>query len=203
MNIADIIALERHRGSCSWIATYGFVQKLASSIEAVRLCEIGVAYGYHAEHLLEQMPGIHYQGVDPYLANYDPNDPFVRDVAALYEDDAQRAMDRLFQAVSCTLMRHGGRANLLRKSSVEGAAMHSDAYFDLIYIDGDHRYDSVKSDLNAWYGKVKKGGILCGDDFDWPGVRAAVLEFMAGRGKTVTAYQMAGSTVPGKWSVEV
>lgn len=37
--------------------------------------------------------------------------------------------------------------------------------FDFIYIDGDHTYDFVKNDIEIWYPKVKKGGILCGHDY--------------------------------------
>ena len=201
MNITDMLRLERHRSTCNWISTYGFVENLAKSINAIRLCEVGVAYGYHAEHMLDHMPKIEYQGVDPYLANYDPQDPFVTDVATLYGEEPQRSMDRLFQAVNCKLTQYGGRANLLRKTSVSGAEMMSDGYFDIIYIDGDHTYDAVLKDLHAWYSKVKKGGILCGDDFNWPGVDQAVLDFMEPRGKAVIGHKSHGAALPEKWTV--
>jgi len=29
-----------------------------------------------------------------------------------------------------------------------------------VYIDGDHRYESVKKDIEAWYNKVMIGGIV-------------------------------------------
>ncbi|MDP2598879.1 MAG: class I SAM-dependent methyltransferase [Candidatus Liptonbacteria bacterium] len=38
--------------------------------------------------------------------------------------------------------------------------------FDAIYIDGDHSYDGVVSDIKGLRDKVKKGGMLCGDDYD-------------------------------------
>lgn len=34
---------------------------------------------------------------------------------------------------------------------------------DMIYIDGDHAYESVYSDAKAWRPYVRKGGILCGN----------------------------------------
>lgn len=50
--------------------------------------------------------------------------------------------------------------------------------FDFIYIDGDHTYDFVKNDIEIWYPKVKKEGILCGHDYVWDGVKKAVDEFV-------------------------
>ena len=40
-----------------------------------------------------------------------------------------------------------------------------DDYFDIIYIDADHRYNAVKKDLEITYKKVKIGGIISGHDY--------------------------------------
>jgi hypothetical protein len=56
-----------------------------------------------------------------------------------------------------------------------------DEYFDWIYIDADHNYAGVKSDLNCWYPKVKTGGFITGHDYiekTWYGVVQAVNEFL-------------------------
>jgi len=58
-----------------------------------------------------------------------------------------------------------------------------DSYFDWIYIDGSHKYDVVKKDLELSYLKVKPGGFITGDDYDskhksWgAGLMKAVDEF--------------------------
>jgi hypothetical protein len=36
---------------------------------------------------------------------------------------------------------------------------------DFIYIDADHKIDSVAADLKYWYPKLKVGGVFCGDDY--------------------------------------
>jgi predicted O-methyltransferase YrrM len=203
LNIQDIIKLERYRSHCNWIPTYGFVSHLANSIAAARVCEVGVAYGYHAEYILDTMVNVEYQGIDPYLAGYDPEDCFVTDVAALFADEPQKAMDRLFSAVSCKLTFYNGRANLMRKPSKVGAAQFVDGYFDLVYIDGNHTFSGVMADLHAWYGKVRRGGILCGDDFTWKGVNQAVLSFMTEKERTVAGHSTSTDTCPTKWSVVV
>ncbi|WP_458094687.1 class I SAM-dependent methyltransferase [Roseomonas sp. WA12] len=50
---------------------------------------------------------------------------------------------------------------------------------DLIYIDGDHEYESVIGDLRGWLPLLNEGGMLIGDDHDFSGVSAAVREVMA------------------------
>lgn len=52
---------------------------------------------------------------------------------------------------------------------------------DLIFIDGDHRYDEVKLDIIHALGMVKSGGIISGHDYihtTWPGVKKAVDEIL-------------------------
>jgi len=65
---------------------------------------------------------------------------------------------------------------LIQKKSIETSKQFEDNYFDMVYIDGDHSYDSVKTDISAWINKVKPGGFLWGDDYKWESVKAAVNE---------------------------
>jgi|WetSurSiteA1Bulk_404760.scaffolds.fasta_scaffold00897_12 hypothetical protein len=39
-----------------------------------------------------------------------------------------------------------------------------DNYLDLVFVDGDHSEDGFYRDLRIWWRKVKKGGILIGDE---------------------------------------
>lgn len=55
--------------------------------------------------------------------------------------------------------------------------LFEDKSIDLVYIDGDHSYEAVKKDIELWLPKVKDGGLLSGDDFQWEGVKKAVHEF--------------------------
>ena len=66
----------------------------------------------------------------------------------------------------------------VRMSSVDAARTYADESIDFVFIDAAHDYESVRSDLYAWFPKVKKGGTIAGHDFSWPGVVKAVNEFI-------------------------
>lgn len=169
--------LDLQRGRCSWIAGYGAVAALCKEISARRVCEIGVAYGYHAESLLGALELDLYLGVDPYEPNYDPEDSFSRDVEDLFRGKEGAPFDMLYQAVAQRLTNSGnGIATLLRLKSCEAASLIKDATFDLVYIDGDHRPHAVYDDICNWVPKVRKGGIICGDDVRWPGTEKMLIQ---------------------------
>ena len=77
------ILLDRYKAGCSWISSYGAVAALCKEISAKRVCEIGVAYGYHAESLLEELQFESSCDVDPYKSNTSAKDAFATVVERL------------------------------------------------------------------------------------------------------------------------
>lgn len=83
-----------------------------------------------------------------------------------------------------------GRATVHEGDSAAALAAFEDAFFDWIYIDGDHSYAGVKRDIAAALPKVKPGGLLVFNDYCvWSvtsmrqcGVAQAVNELMIERG---------------------
>jgi predicted O-methyltransferase YrrM len=83
-----------------------------------------------------------------------------------------------------------GKVQLHRGYSTQRAADFADSYFDWIYIDTNHTYQTTYEELRAYAPKMKPGGIIAGHDFvtgNWIsgmryGVREAVHEFCVEEG---------------------
>lgn len=107
--------------------------------------------------------------VDPWQNHYDDElDP------SSYKWD-MKIIESQFDEV----VRECGNIEKNKMTSVEGSGLFPDEFFDMVYIDGNHRYEYVKEDIIKWLPKVKKGGWICGHDYGHklcPGVKPAIME---------------------------
>lgn len=73
---------------------------------------------------------------------------------------------------------------LVNLPSVEAAKLYPDNSLRYVFLDGDHNYPGISSDLVAWYRKLAPGGIFAGHDHEppFPGVIRAVKEFFGDLG---------------------
>ena len=64
------------------------------------------------------------------------------------------------------------------------AQHEADGSFDVVFIDGDHKYRKVVADILAWRPKMKPGGLMSGHDFtNKCGVEPAVRELFQNFGQ--------------------
>lgn len=102
-------------------------------------------------------------------------------------EGGQAALEQMYRDVAARFAAEieSGQVRILRERSTAAASRFEDESLDWVYIDGDHSYEGVKADLEAYYRTVKPGGILAGDDYghvgSWfeDGVSRAVDEFAA------------------------
>lgn len=89
--------------------------------------------------------------------------------------EVQRRLVLLYQQFLSNVM-HDDLCNQIipfRTTTLEGARMLM-VRADLVYVDAAHDEESVYQDIMAWHAKLAPGGIMCGDDWDWPSVQAGV-----------------------------
>jgi len=132
--------------------------------------EIGVFKGENAESILNLLNIKELVLVDPW---------------AEYEDKVSgqsvksSEQEKRFGFVT-NKFKNNQKVRIIREYSINVAKMFEDNYFDFVYLDGDHSYEAVMVDLEAWYPKLKQFGVMCGDDYGHPsgvGVIKAVTEF--------------------------
>jgi predicted O-methyltransferase YrrM len=91
--------------------------------------------------------------------------------------------DELFNIFSKNIEPVKNNINIVKSLSWDGALNYDDNSLDFVFIDAGHDYESVKKDLNAWFPKVKNGGIIAGHDYHYNcGVFPAVNEFFKDKG---------------------
>jgi len=115
--------------------------------------EIGVERAMYSEVLARSNPGVTLHLVDAWQAYRG------------YRDHVnQRKLDGFYKE-AITRMSHFPNIRFRRQFSVDAAADLSNGSLDFVYIDGNHRLESVISDLAAWAPKVRAGGIIAGHDY--------------------------------------
>lgn len=148
--------------------------------------EVGVQYGKYSEHILLHSGLSLLISVDPWKHYADGygND------SANFEQDKQ---DRIYAEACVRLEQFDERSVVLRMESQTAARLFAPGTFDVVYLDANHSYESVRDDIAAWWPLIKPGGVLAGHDYvsedrkreiDRPyyGVKRAVDEFVQREG---------------------
>ncbi len=145
--------------------------------------EIGCAFGAYARTVLSRWRGQCYLLVDLWADQ--PHDVYREDTSAVDFSSRLRECEKLAAA--------DPRVQLVRADSVQAARGVQDGSLDFVYIDANHARPAVLADMDAWWPKLRSGGIFAGhdyyDDTAWPHfceVKTAVNEWMAARAVAFT-----------------
>lgn len=153
------------------------ITKVFKDLDITTVCEVGVRDGENLFSLVTD--GVEFAlGVDIWKNTDNPS-----------ENDlnfSQEELDKQYQNVLNKSFDYKGRVAISRKFSHEAAQDFPDEYFDYIYLDADHTYEAVKRDLEVWWPKLKKNGLIGLHDYENVthegvefGVVKAVTEFIS------------------------
>jgi len=67
---------------------------------------------------------------------------------------------------------------ILRETSKDAIEKIQHIKFDFIYLDGNHKYEFIKFDLENYFALLANGGYIVGDDYRLKDVKKAVNEFV-------------------------
>lgn len=105
--------------------------------------EVGVDRGRFSEYMLKYIPGCELICVDPWYWK-------------LRGESRYQSTIRRLEPYNATI---------IRKTSMEAVLEVEDESLDFCYVDGNHAFDWVMSDIIWWATKVRYGGIVSGHDY--------------------------------------
>src|SRR5260370_4457258 len=148
----------------------GLIDFVDTLPDACVMAEVGCYRGEATRIFLRK--AAHLTAVDPWK-DYVENNPGGGAGPMPHMADEEREFDAV-------VADHPDHVTKRKGTSVDVAASVPDASLDLVYLDGNHEYDEISADVQAWVPKVKPGGLIAGHDYDMQrsGVIRAVLELL-------------------------
>ena len=112
------------------------------------------------------------------LTSVDPFTPYDEENSSGMAVGVTEGNEELFDS-NAKFFGYDHRVRKIKKTSDRAVEDIKGETFDLIFVDGNHTYEIVKSDLELYWPLVKPGGLLVGHDYTtrFPGVIRAVREW--------------------------
>lgn len=149
MSDAELHTEQRH------VYFFGHLLKHLKSRIAV---EVGVFRGEFGAGLLRVAPQLQeYFAVDPWVPQPNSED--------LWNLGVDEQHDNFLAAAKALHAAGGERVHIVQMPSVNASRSFLNDSIDFVYLDGRHDYCSVLADLRAWWPKIRRGGVLAGDDY--------------------------------------
>jgi len=130
-----------------------------------KVLEVGVEAGHFSNKIMNVIEPGELHLLDPWEVNPWSGKVYsqghMKNVPTAHSNsDMQRQIEKKYaeEIKSGVVFLHRGYSNEL-------VGKFEESYFDFIYLDGCHLYESVKQDLSDYMGKVALGGVLGGHDY--------------------------------------
>ena len=151
--------LKKHFIGLGQLDKINSLKMLFNEVQPNNYAEIGVDMGNTSYCLRKKFPNVNMYLIDAWSLDGFPKDYKKPELREHYinEFDKREALTRQKHPHSNT--------EIIKGLSVKTAKTFADGFFDIVFIDASHDYESCKKDIEAWLPKVRKGGILCGHDY--------------------------------------
>lgn len=159
LNLIRATAIEK---GCS-IADFKWLAEMAAGKQ--RIVELGTFHGRSTRAMLDNSDAHiwcidHWQGSRPGVSH------------GLIADD------RDFEIFLENISDARDRVTILKMSTCDAIGLLPKDCFDMAFIDADHSYEAIWYDIVLCASLLREGGLLCGHDRSWDGVKRAVDELI-------------------------
>jgi hypothetical protein len=129
---------------------------------------LGKSAAFMMVEIINSKKPIKFYCVDPWI----DGGPDLRDT----EHFQKLPNKNLFETFSANLAPVIDHLSPLKMDSLSAADLFEPGEVDFLMLDGDHNYPAVKQEIEKWLPKMRRGGMISGDDYRWPGVTQSVAE---------------------------
>ena len=155
--------------------------------------EIGIFHGVTARNVCNLLYSLHgedfkFTGVDPFLNDINikeselvPKTNFLNPLKRIYYNYIIRLDPYSFKSVQRLLKKFSKNIHIIKGFSHDVLKNIDVGSFDYVFLDGGHKYETVKSDLEFLTSVIKNSGVVLCDDYDLTyasGVKKAIDEYV-------------------------
>ena len=155
--------------------------------------EIGIFHGVTSRNVCELLKKMHgndfkFTGIDLFLNDNEiskdefiPKTKFSNPLKTLYYNYILRLDPYTLESVMKLLKDFNDNINIIKGDSNKILKNLNIKNIDYVFLDGGHKYETVKSDLTCLINIIKNNGLILCDDYDLtyaPGVKKAIDEYV-------------------------
>ena len=170
-----------------------FLLKHIEKVKPKNFLEIGVFHGVTSRNVCEILHFFHgndfkFTGIDLFLNKaelleneYSPKTTFSNPLKTIYYRFIVKTDHYSLQSVNKLLKKFEKNVNIIKGNSNEVLKKINLNEIDYVFIDGGHKYETVKNDLENLTQIINNNGIILCDDYDLsyaPGVKKAIDEYI-------------------------
>ena len=164
-----------------------------SKVKPKNLLEIGIFHGVTSRNICELLHNLHgnyfkFTGIDLFSNDneisedeYIPKTKFSNPLKTIYYRDIARLDPYSLQSVLKLLKKFEKNVNVIKGNSNQVLKEINLDKIDYVFLDGGHKYDTVKNDLENLTQVIHNNCIILCDDYDLsyaPGVKKAIDEYV-------------------------
>jgi predicted O-methyltransferase YrrM len=169
-----------------------FILQHISKIKPKNFLEIGIFHGVTSRNVCELLYSIHgnnfnFTGIDLFTSDQKkfedeilPKTTFSNPLKHIYYKYMVRLDPYSYESVIKLLKKFKDNINIIKGDSNKILQKIKTDQIDYVFLDGGHKYETVKNDLENLINIVQNGGIILCDDYNLtyaPGVKKAIDEF--------------------------
>ena len=170
-----------------------FLLNHISELKPKNLLEVGVFHGVTSRNICELLYIIHgnnfkFTGIDLFEKDtkniqdeIPPKTTFSNPLKTIYYNYIERLDPYSHESVLKLLKKFKNNINLIKGNSNHILKEINVSKFDYVFLDGGHKYETVRDDLECLTSVIKNNGTILCDDYNLtyaPGIKKAIDEFI-------------------------